>query len=104
MRKRYEIWDAHVKFEDLNQVETHPVIIWNETTVITIGYKITSTNRGDEGEEFRIKHWKESGLDHESSIRLRKVVRLEEKDFIRRRGILDERERVRLDLRLSVIQ
>lgn len=101
MRKRYEIWDAHVKFEDSNQVETHPVLIWNESVVITIGYKITSTDRGDTDEEFRIRYWKESGLDHESSIRLRKQVRLVETDFIRKRGVLDEREQVRLSVRLG---
>ena len=103
MRKRYEIWDAYVKFEDSDQVERHPVLIWNETVVITIGFKITSTDRGDSEEEFRVVHWKESGLDHESSIRLRKQVRLEESDFIKKRGVLDEREQVRLRMRLSSI-
>ena len=102
IKERYEIWDAYVKFEDdPNTVQKHPVMIWNDNVYICTGFKITSTNRGDNDKELRIVHWEESGLDHESSIRLGKLVKLEEKDFIRKRGKLDDRDRLKFDLRHS---
>lgn len=102
MRSRYEIWDAYVKFEESDEVQQHPVMILNDMTAVVIALKITTTNRGDNSEELRVKYWRESGLDHESSIRLNKQVRLQEEDFIRRRGVLDDREILKLRMRTGL--
>ncbi len=97
--KRYEIWFAKVKFEDSEEVKERPVMIWNNQYYI-IAYKMTGTDRGDNNDEFRIRYWRESGLSKPTSIRLRKVLRLEESDLTRKIGELDKRERLRFELRI----
>ena len=96
---RYEIWMAKVKFEDTEGVKERPVMIWNDQCYI-IAYKMTGTDRGDNQEEYRVKYWKEAGLSKPTSIRIRKVLRLEKSDFTRKIGELDKRERLLFDFRI----
>ena len=97
---RYEIWSAKVKFEDSSEVKERPVLIWNDQTFL-IAYKMTGTDRGDNLEEYRIRYWKEAGLTKPTSIRLRKVLKLEKSDLIRKIGELDRRERLTFELRIA---
>lgn len=97
---RYEIWSAKVKFEDSSEVKERPVLIWNDQTFLIV-YKMTGTDRGDDLEEYRIKYWKEAGLTKPTSIRLRKVLKLEKRDLIRKIGELDRRERLAFEFRIA---
>ena len=62
--QRYEIWWAQVRFEDTPEIKRRPVLIWNDLAYV-IAYKMTSADRGDSREEFRIEYWKEAGLDRD---------------------------------------
>lgn len=97
--ERYEIWRAKVKFEDSPEIKERPVLIWNDKIFI-IAYKMTGTDRGDGKDEYRIKFWKEAGLDKPTSVRLQKVLRLEKKDLLYKIGELDKRERLTFDFRV----
>ena len=96
---RYEIWMAKVKFEDTEGVKERPVMIWNDQYYL-IAYKMTGTDRGDNQDEYRVKYWREAGLSKPTSIRIRKVLRLEKSDLIRKLGELDRRERLSFDFRI----
>lgn len=97
--KRYEIWRAKVKFEESDEVKERPVMIWNGGFYL-VAYKMTGTDRGDDQDEYRVKYWKEAGLDKPTSIRLRKVLRLTESDLVQKIGELDKRERLLFDFRI----
>ena len=98
--KRYEIWRAKVRFEDSEEIKERPVLIWNKTAYI-IAYKMTGTDRGDDTNEFPIRHWKESGLEKPTTIRIRKVLRLKEEDMLYQMGVLDKRDQLRFELRIA---
>ena len=97
--ERYEIWRAKVKFEESDEVKERPVMIWNNQ-VFLIAYKMTGTDRGDGQDEYRIRYWKEAGLDKPTSIRLRKVLKLTKDDLLYKIGELDKRERLSFDFRI----
>ncbi len=100
MMKRFEIWQAAVKFEDSDEVKNRPVMIWNDTAFI-MAYKMTGTNRGNEKDEFQVIHWKEAGLSKETSIRIEKVLHLEKKHMLYKIGELDPRDQLRFSLRIA---
>ena len=97
--KRYEIWMAKVKFEDVQGTKERPVMIWDDQYYL-IAYKMTGTDRGDNQDEYRVKYWRESGLSKPTSIRIRKVLKLEKSDLICKLGELDRRERLSFEFRL----
>lgn len=101
MMKRYEIWWAKVKFEESDDVKTRPVLIWQDNVFIITAYKMTSKKRGDNKDEYCIRFWQEAGLNVPTNIRLSKLLKLEKKDFIKKIGILEERDRLALDIRIS---
>lgn len=97
--KRYEIWQARVKFEGSNEEKERPVLIWNDQ-IFLVAYKMTGTDRGDNLEEYRVQYWREAGLSKPTSIRLCKVLRLTTDDLLYKIGELDKRERLRFDFRI----
>ena len=97
--ERFEIWQAKIKFEDVDVIKERPVLIWNGQ-VFLVAYKMTGTNRGDGQDEYRIRYWKEAGLTKPTSVRLRKVLRLERGDLLYKIGELDKRERLVFELRI----
>lgn len=96
---RYEIWKAKVKFEDSDEVKERPVMIWNDQ-IFLVAYKMTGTDRGDDQDEYRVRYWQEAGLSKPTSIRLRKVLRLEKDDLLYKIGELDKRERLMFEFRI----
>lgn len=101
MTKRYEIWDAKVRFEDSDEVKERPVLIWNETVCVVMAYKMTGTDRGDSKDEFSVHYWEDAGLTKPTFIRISKLLRLRQVDLIRKRGELDPRDRLRFELRMA---
>ena len=100
--KRYEIWWAKVAFEDMDESKIRPVMIWNNTAYI-LAYKMTSVDRGDSKDEFRIEFYREAGLPKETFIRISKLLKLEETDLISKIGELDDRDRLRFNFRISAL-
>ena len=100
MMKRYEIWDAYVRFEDSDEAKIRPVLIWGDYAYIA-AYKMTGTDRGDTEIEFSVKYWKESGLDKPTTIRIHKLLKLETTDLVKKRGELDRRDRMRFEVRIA---
>lgn len=97
--KRYEIWDAEVRFEDSSEIKIRPVMIWDD--IVFVGcYKLTGTDRGDNLDEFKIEFWQEAGLDKPTSIRITKLLVLNKNKLLRKRGELDPRDRLRFELRM----
>ena len=97
--ERYDIWQAKVKFEESDEAMERPVLIWNNQ-VFLVAYKMTGTDRGDDQDEYRIRYWKEAGLTKPTSVRLRKVLRLEKGDLLYKIGELDKRERLNFEFRI----
>ena len=97
--ERYDIWQAKVKFEESDEAKERPVLIWNNH-VFLVAYKMTGTDRGDDQDEYRIRYWKEAGLTKPTSVRLRKVLRLEKGDLLYKIGELDKRERLNFEFRI----
>lgn len=98
--QRYEIWWAKVRYEDVPGIKQRPVLIWNDMAFV-IAYKMTTADRGDTRDDFKIQYWKEAGLPKETSIRITKVLRLQRTDLIGKIGDLDFRDRLRFELRIS---
>ena len=44
---RGDIYWADVKYEDADVIETRPVLIWSETEMFCVSFKITSTTYAD---------------------------------------------------------
>ena len=97
--ERYDIWQAKVKLEESDEAKERPVLIWNNQ-VFLVAYKMTGTDRGDDQDEYRIRYWKEAGLTKHTSVRLRKVLRLEKGDLLYKIGELDKRERLNFEFRI----
>ena len=97
---RFEVWRARVRFEDSAEVEERPVLVWNRMVFI-IAYKMTGTDRGDGDDEYRIRYWREAGLDKPTSIRIEKVLRLRETDLVYKCGALDVRDQLIFENRLA---
>ena len=97
--ERYDIWQAKVKFEESDEAKERPFLIWNNQ-VFLVAYKMTGTDRGDDQDEYRIRYWKEAGLTKPTSVRLRKVLRLEKGDLLYKIGELDKRERLNFEFRI----
>lgn len=101
MMKRFEIWYANVKFENSNIVKERPVLIWNDMAYMIVGYKLTGTDRGNDEREFPIEYWKEAGLSKPTTIRIGKLLQLQQSDFTKCIGVLDKRDQLRFELRIS---
>lgn len=88
--KKWEIWDAIVKFEDRPTIsKIRPVLVVNPDLIYILSFKITSHDPREEFPyEYPIHKWKECGLDRPSTIRLSKKLELSESDLTAKRGKL----------------
>lgn len=75
---KWHIWMASVKFEESNETKERPILIMNNSAYMISAFKMTGTNRGDNFPEHRIRDWKAAGLKKETSVRLDKLLRLDE--------------------------
>ena len=99
--KRWDIYFAMAPhFENPNISTRHPVMIWNENTAFLIAFKMTSTDRGNEGKEYRLQEWKAAGLDHETSIRLIMPVRIDKSQIREYVGTIQSIDRFKIEEKL----
>lgn len=80
--KQWDIWWANVKFEESDEVKRRPVLIVNPQKVFVVALKMTSRDRGDSMEEYRVRDWRSSGLSKPTFIRLRQYLRLQNTDIV----------------------
>lgn len=99
--KKWEIHWAFVKFEDSDEVKRRPVLIINESRAAIVSLKMTGTDRGDDVREYRIVEWAEAGLSKSTSVRLDKILHLQESDLDGKIGELQEIDKLKIGLRMS---
>ena len=90
MKYRWDVWIATVRYEDIPQIsKIRPVVILDSNAIFTLSLKGTSheSREGYPG-EYRLKYWKEAGLEKETVIRCSQPIQLHERDFKRRIGTL----------------
>ena len=82
---RWEIWNATVAYEDNPNVsKRRPVVILGYQEVSVIALKITGTERP----VYKIANWFESGLYKQSYIICDVKIKLEDRDFQDKLGVL----------------
>lgn len=86
--KQWEVWYANVRFEDETGDKDRPVIITEISGVHVIIAPVTGHDGRNCWGEVELVKWQSAGLTKESTVRLSKCVRLEEKDLRRRIGRL----------------
>lgn len=99
--KEWEIHWAHVVFEDSDEVKRRPVLIINESKAVIVSLKMTGTDRGDNVREYRIEKWREAGLSKPTSVRLDKILHLQETDLDGKIGRLQEIDIIKIGYRMS---
>ena len=102
MIDKYEIWQAQVKFEDIDEMKNRPVLILVQIGDQITAYKATGTDRGDSEVEYKLRNWREAGLTKPTSIRITKMLKLSESDLLYKIGKLSEEDIMRLELRLAM--
>lgn len=99
--KKWEIHWAFVKFEDSDEIKRRPVLIIKESRAAIVSLKMTGTNRGDNVREYCIVDWAKAGLSKSTSVRLDKILYLQESDLDGKIGELQEIDKLRIGLRMS---
>lgn len=87
-----EIWLAEFVFEDNPNIKKkRPVLILENGFASVFSAKITShLPRQNALGEYEIIKWKEAGLLFQSTIRLSKIIRIQDADFYQKLGNLQE--------------
>lgn len=89
----WDIYDADVFFEDKIQKKTRPVLVIDEINNICLSLKITHNTKRTGIDEYTIVEWKEAGLDTKSNVRISKLIPLDNKFLIGKRGVLQTFDR-----------
>jgi hypothetical protein len=85
--KAWEIWPAHVVFDDAATVKKRPVLIVPMDSMKCVQIKMTGTPPRDQFEHL-IVFWKEAGLSKATTIRTSKISRIQPNNLIRKIGDL----------------
>jgi mRNA interferase MazF len=86
---KWEIWLAHVMFEDGTALKKRPVLVISPELAYIISLKITTHSPREEFEgEYQIIKWREAGLKKQSTVRVSKILKMTANDFIHKIGIL----------------
>lgn len=98
---RGDIYWADVKYEDADVIETRPILIWSETEMFCVSFKITSTNRGNEGSECQLIDWQAEGLSNLSSVRLDHIINIDKSKIKDKIGTLTYADMFRVQNKLA---
>ena len=83
---KWDIYFAHVPFEDLPESKPRPVIVLDDLTVAVVCLKMTS--HSPRLGEYSLKRWRDAGLMKPTTVRISKRLSLGRKQFIKRLGSL----------------
>ena len=91
MKNKWELWWARVKSEDSDEIKTRPVIVFDNQAAYIVSFKVTSHDaRKKFNGEYIIMKWKEAGLTKPSVVRLSKMLKMQESDFLKKIGDLED--------------
>lgn len=91
LMNKWEVWWARVKFEDSEEVKKRPVIIYDNKVTYIVSFKVTSHEvRKNFKGEYEIIKWQKAGLAKPSVVRLSRMLKMLESDFIEKIGDLDD--------------
>jgi len=96
--KRWEIYWAEVPFEEKDGSKIRPVVILNDRTAFVISFGIYSASPRPFTNDFPIRDWKQTGLDHESTIRVDRRIKIEKQQIHDKIGELSKRDSMILAL------
>lgn len=96
--KRWEIYWADVKFEETNGSKIRPIVILNDNVAFVVGLGVTSSSPRPESKDYVIKDWEQAGLDHQSTIRVDRSVRINKDSVFEKIGELSKRDSMILAL------
>ena len=92
--KVWDIYDIKLQFEETdNKYKIRPVLMLDEINKIYCTLKITGNTEREGLGEYKIKLWKEAGLDKKSNIRLEKFFTISENQIFTKRGVLQLQDR-----------
>jgi len=102
--ERWDIWYARVKFEDSDMAKNRPVLVIDGDVGFVLSLKITThgPRKGYPG-EYQIVQWKEAGLIAPSVIRISKLLHLPDDSMIKKIGVLQEQDRLRIFMLYELI-
>lgn len=94
----WDVWLADVRFDDIPDSKRRPVIVTEDNGTSVLVLKCTSkpARRG----EYVLRYWQDAGLMVETTVRIAKILELDEKSFIKNLGrlhpydILELRKRI----------
>jgi len=83
---RWEVWNARVVYDDDPEtVKQRPVLIIGRQEFFVLSFKMTGTQRSG---DYPVNDWAKSGLKKATYIQIHRVLKLQERDFISKRGEL----------------
>ncbi len=86
--KKWEIYLANVKFEDIEESKIRPVLILQDKSVFLIDCLKMISQPPRKG-EYALKKWREAGLRKPTVVRIGKKLSLPPCEFIKRIGRLN---------------
>ena len=90
----WDIWLAHVRFENSPGAKNRPVLITSSGSVFVLAFMLTSHTPRDAWGEYFITEWRYAGLSKSTTIRISKQFHLEPHDMIHRIGTLHASDRM----------
>lgn len=85
---KWEIYLAYVRYEDTDGGKHRPVLVVEDGTAYPISCLKMTSHEPRYG-EYAIIRWREAGLHKQTTIRISKILYLNEDDFVKKIGDLD---------------
>ncbi len=97
MFNRWDVWWADVPFEDEPEIKRRPVIVVNAKEIYVFALKATSHAPREYDEyDVALTYWRECGLTSPTTVRVSKILRLNESMMVSRIGALEAADVFRL--------
>lgn len=91
---KWEIWLVSMKFEDCPASKVRPALVLNDSRVVA--KMTTHPPRDGYAGEYELIKWRASGLSRQTTLRLTKIVRLAEKDFLKKIGTVQIEDQINI--------
>lgn len=98
--RKWDVYLAHVKFEDVEGEKVRPVLVLEDGTVFPVECLKMTSHEPRYGEYALVK-WHDVGLRKPTTVRIGKVLLLNDEDFIKRIGRLSSIDIFNLDALLN---
>ena len=88
----WEIWYADFGYEESKESKDRPALVIEIDGAFYVSAMITSHEQRNVWGDIDIAEWRKAGLDHESTIRLSRVLKLSREHFRKKIGVLSARD------------